>query len=208
MQGESLPERLARIAGSDVSPALRDFDPADPLQVDDAARVLLSRLSGESAGEAFTLLTELTVKHVSDLACDVARQVGLVMDTDDLVATFYSRLLVDLRPRVEVHHFLKLAHDWLREEAEAWVRDYACTELPRPDGARAADTYDEVVRVCFHRLDLPARRLLRAAEVEGLDNGAIARTFSITPEEAADQLGRARMRLAEAIEDALEGGHP
>lgn len=210
MSAENLPERIRKVAGDEALDGLPALDRADPLHIDQVARHLVKKLQEKDDPEVLEVLVDLSQEKLEEVARQAALEHGLAMDSGDLVVSFFSHLVVDVRrPGRDVRHFLKEAADRIQAEAEAWVRDWACMDLPKDptqQGKDGHDPYMQIVRTCFHRLDTDLRRLLRAADVEQMTTAQIAKTFSLPEEDVELQLEQARFGLARAIAQAMAGG--
>jgi hypothetical protein len=216
---DSFLERVRRVAGDGALQDLGELDLSNELHVDRAATALLSSFRKDDDVEAFTLLVDLTQDRLAALAGDVARELGLAEDSGQLVVNFFEGLFVDLSASDGSTAFLGQTAAKMRENAEAWIRDMALADphadpdIPRSwDDGQAqprppqADLLARVTRVCFHGLDLPFRRALRARDVEGLSPAEVGQRLELSPADAERLLGDATVRLAEAIDRSMKGG--
>ena len=109
----------------------------------------------------------------------------------------------------------------MREHAETLVRDIALSSVSDPTSAvhwdssgqpremgGPSDAHARATRVCFHRLDLPHRRVLRASQVDGLGKHDIAKQLALPVNEVEALLLEAVDRLDRAVAKELEGGSP
>ncbi len=215
VQFEGAPERARAFVDPQLWEALQPFDLANDLHLDRMAEGLLDRFRQQDDGKAFKALLELTSWRLEQIAAEVAAEVGLIMPPADLASTFASRLFITTkRPTAPTKHFLAEAARQMTEEAEAWVRDYALTDVTAADRAdgelgKAPNTvsrgYAQIVRACFHRLDKELRQFLRAFDVEQLSVKEIAARYNLTTEQAAKKVHDAKHRLDELVQAAQEG---
>jgi len=109
-----------RAGGAEAAPAVLPaaFDLRNELHIDLAAGWLLRRFREADDAEAFTALVELTRPALHLIARQVARQLAMALDPEDLVATFFARLFTDVRKRQPlVRRFLGLARTAMRNDA-------------------------------------------------------------------------------------------
>jgi len=215
------------VLGSRSAPRGQAFDAGNPLHVDEAASALLRRALEDDDFAAFELLVDLCSERLAEVARRVAREVGLGMPSDELVVAFFAGLFGDPRPMPAAsRHFLAWAHDCLRQQAEAWVRDMALLDTPDPmqqilppepqaDGSRSAtrqgspqDFYLHALKICLHRLDLESRQMLVACDVQGLPLEAAAASLELGVPEARRRYEQARLRLNAAIAAVIKGVDP
>lgn len=221
---EDFLERLRSVVGARELTHVTSLDPAKDLDLERTAELLLRRFHKANDVRAYELLVDLAAVRLADLAAQIARDLGLVDDPDELVVAFYEHLFVDVSSdghRPPDTRFLARADAWMRECAESRVRDIALSSASDPAGAVhwGADGRPTVpsgsgaartraTRVCFHRLDLPLRRALRARQVEDLAPSEIAEQFALSVQEVNALLLEALDRLDRAVEKELEGGSP
>ncbi len=224
LSSEALPERLKRKLGPELLQGPEPFDTANPFHVDRVCQELLQRAVVGGDSESLVLLVDLTQPHLVRGVEAVAQDIGLGMPPDDLIVALFSTLYVETAPRLpSTQHFLAWATDWMREHAEAWVRDLAMLDTPKvgarilppepcPDGSTVAtpngsedDFYAHALKVCFHRLDVDSRRVLRVFDVQGLPLAEAAKQLELEPEVVEARLREARRRLAEGIANIMLG---
>ncbi len=216
---DNLLERIQKTVGVDVLPDVAGLDRRNDLHVDKVAAALHRHFLASDDVEAWKLLCDLTEERLRGLAREVIRELGLLEDPDELVVRFFESLFVDVRPRgVATESFLKSARNAMSADAESWVRDIALSSADDPespavweDGHRQipdADRHQRATRICFHRLDQPYRRALRAKDVDNLTHEEIASRLTLTTHEVEELLSEATLRLTEAIERELDGGRP
>lgn len=210
--------------GPEVLAATNPFDPANALHVDIAARGLLRRAIVEGQADSLALLVDLTQPHLVIAAEQMARDIGLAMAPDDLIVALFSTLFVETGSRMpDTKHFLAWATDWMHVHTEAWIRDLAMLDTPKvgarilppepcPDGSTVAtpneneeDFYAHALKVCFHRLDVESRKLLRAIDVQDLTPAQAASQLGLDTTTIEAQLTAARHRLAEGIANIMLG---
>jgi DNA-directed RNA polymerase specialized sigma24 family protein len=221
---DALPERLRRMLGPEVLRELEPFDAMNALHVDVAAEGLLKKAVVEGDAGSLALLVDLTQPHLVLASEQVAQDLGLAMAPEDLIVALFSTLFVETAPRLPgTRHFLAWANDWMREHAEAWIRDLAMLDTPKP-GARTLppepwpdgstvhtpnesddDFYAHALKVCFHRLDVESRQVLRAFDVQDLSIPEAASQFGLSEASVKARLSDARGRLAEAIAKIMLG---
>lgn len=222
-------ERIARLSGAD-GPLPEDFDPTDELSVDRASGELLHRFREQDDVVAFTLLVELTQPRMAGVARGITRQLAMVIDPDDLVASFMAHLFTDVRRgQPLVRHFLALAHTSMRNDALNQLRQYKRAQTRHEiwgrrrlaerhaDPARAADEKEQLARLsrlgtvflavvgqCFHELSERDRRVLIAREVDRLSYDGMAEAQDLPRAQIGMILKRAREHLAERISKTFE----
>jgi len=207
-------------------PALPEsFDLRNELHVDLAAGWLLRRFREADDAEAFTALVELTRPPLHQIARQVARQLAMALDPEDLVATFFARLFTDVRKRQPlVRRFLGLARTSMRNDALNQLRQFKRAQARHAiwgrqslfekwaDPAEQADHNEQaqvlrrlgtvflcVVNQCFHELPERDRRILLARETEGLSYDEIAEALGLPRAQVGMILKRARQHLADRI---------
>ena len=216
---ENFLERVRKVVGETALPDLSELDRSNDLHVDRAAMALFRKFKQTDGMDAYELLVDLAVDRVAALAEDAARDLGLMEAADELVERFFESLFIDLTPAPpESASFLRMASDALREAAESRVRDIALSSAHDPEGAVLwedgvpkvlADDgalHTRATRICYHRLDVPYRRILRAREVERMTPKEIATLMVLSPDEVDALLKEAEQRLAEAVDRELNGG--
>ena len=219
---DALLKRLLKLAGAGALASPERFDPRDRAQVDRAAAALLERFYRENDTAAFELLVEISQPLLGEAARQITREVGLAIAPGELVAEYFSRLFVDLRqPSPKLESLVAAATASMKEEATRRVRTLARRIRPaeetvagepvgsaaEPAGAsqdltadqRLAGRFAALVSMCFHGLDEADRRLLLALEVDRLSYAEIGERYGIYQDEVADQVRRARGRLAARI---------
>ncbi len=118
----SLVERLRH---GPLSPALNvptPYDPRNDEHLECLAGQLLQQFRTHDDVEAFTALVELTQLRLFQVASGVARRLALVIEPEDLVASFMARLFTDVRKhklqtQAPVRRFLALAYTMMRFDA-------------------------------------------------------------------------------------------
>ncbi|GJM22033.1 MAG: hypothetical protein DHS20C15_19480 [Planctomycetota bacterium] len=200
---------------------LGNLDLRLPENVDIAARILLARFQSEDEPRLFDLLLELTEPFLRESARQVARQVGLALDPDELVVAFYSHLFIDPEKRLpDTPTFLSDSTEALRDEAQQLVSQVARLVIDEEEGARPRlytgplpdavaklqTPYQRVVAVCFHRLPLDERRVLRALDVEQLSINTTALALGTPAPQVRSLESQARQGLALALSQVTEGG--
>ena len=230
LDGGDFAERLRRVPGSAHLVHGRDFDAANELHVDEAARHLVERFRTDNDLEAFTLLFELTHDRLSLAATRITRKLAPGVEPDDLVSAFMARLFADVRrrPQQPVRHFLALAHtsmrndllDQLRQQkrAQVNVRAYQTTltapadpaeELQAREQEHAFDRFGEtVLRVtseCFHELDERDQQVLLAREIVCLPYERVASMLQLADDQVGMIIRRARVHLVNRIAERLPG---
>lgn len=215
MQFEGASERAKAFVDPALWEQLQPFDATNDLHLDRMAEGLLTRFRQDDESGAFKALIELTSWRLEQIANSVAVELGLIMPPADLATTFAGRLfLTTERPGSPTKHFLAEAARQMTEEAEAWVRDYALTDVtetdradgelgPQPD--TVSNGYARIVQTCFHRLDLALRQVLRAFEIEHLSVADIGARYNLSTEQAAEKIHEAKHRLDELVQAAQEG---
>ncbi len=219
---EDFLERLREVVGDRELGGIKSLDVTDDLQLERAAELLRRRFRTMHDVRAYELLVDLAADRLMVLAVRIARDLGLAVDPEELIIAYFEFLFADVAPDGTSHdgaRFLLHADAWMRECAEARVRDIALSEatdpvgpvhwgddaLPRESpGPEAA--LERATHVCFHRLDLPLRRVLRAHQVEGLTAPQIAHEFDMKEREVDELLLDAAERLDRAVRQELEGG--
>ena len=102
------------------------FDPTNDEHLEALACRLLSRFRDSDDVEAYILLVELCQDRLHQVALGITRRLGLMIDPDDLVATFMARLFTDARTpsgtashkaRQAVRHILSVAYTMMRYDA-------------------------------------------------------------------------------------------
>lgn len=227
MVPEGLPERVRRTLGREGLRGAEPFDPRNAAHVDLAAHGLLRRALLDGDANALGVLVDLCQPKLELAAEQVASELGLGMPADELIVALFSTLFVADPPQIpDTRHFLAWATDWMRRHAEAWIRDLALLDTPppgapilppqpQPDGSEVrtpnetvADYHSHLVKVCFHRLEVDSRRLLRACDVQGLSVAQAASQLGLDVQNARIQLERARVHLTEAIAKLMRGPRP
>jgi len=223
-----LVRNIRRVCGQPDLPLPEPFDPRDDRHVDLAACVLLHRFREHDSADAFTVLVQISQVRMSVIARRITRQLGLAVDPDDLVATFFANLFVDLaKDQPLVHRFLGFAHTAMRHEALNQLRQYRraqarhliwgerflggavdpATVIAEREECelleRSGTTFLLVVNQCFHELTERDRRVLLAREADGLSYDDIAVKLDVPRNQVGMILKRARMRLAERIDDSF-----
>jgi RNA polymerase sigma factor (sigma-70 family) len=224
-----LVRNIRRVCGDPALPLPEPFDPRDDRHVDLAACLLLHRFRTANSADAFTVLVQIALPRASLIARRITRQLGLAVDPDDLVASFFARLFVDLRQdQPLVHRFLGLAHTSMRNDAFNQLRQYRRAQARHAIwGERLLGTAQDpvaliaereqsvilqrsgtafllVVNQCFHELPERDRRVLLAREVDGLSYDGIAEALGLPRNQVGMILKRARARLAERIDERFE----
>jgi RNA polymerase sigma factor (sigma-70 family) len=205
------------------------FDPRNELHLDLAAGWLLARFREADDAEAFSALVELTRPQLHQIARQVARQLAMALDPEDLVATFFARLFTDVKKRQPVvRRFLGLAHTAMRNDALNQLRQFKRAQARHAiwgrqslfdkwaDPARAADDREQVavlrrlgtvflcvVNQCFHELPERDRRVLLARELDALSYDEIAGALLLPRSQVGMILKRARQHLADRIGQAF-----
>ncbi len=219
---EDFLERLHDVFGASEVPGLPELNVDDDLQLERAADLLVRRFQATSDIAAYELLVDLAGRRLSRLAAQIARDIGLAEDPDELVVAFYEALFVDVAPlRDDAPGFLTRADSSMRSQAETRVRDIALSRVSDPTGPvrwdadgkpqlldGPAEIHARATHICLHRLDLPHRRVLRASQMDGLGNEEVAKELSIPVADVESLLLEAMERLDQAIEKELEGGSP
>lgn len=212
-------ERIRQIVGAEALPDLAQLDRTNDLHVDRAATALLRHFLRTNAVPAFELLVDLTVDRVAELAAGVARDQGLLEPGDELAEAFFAHLFTQVGGEPpEAASFLRLSVDRMAGEAEARARDLALRRASDPEGPVLWENgaprleggedglHGRATRICFHRLDLPHRRALRARDVDGWTVDQIAELLEVPAADARELLAEADRRLHDAIERELGGG--
>ncbi|MGQ0553271.1 MAG: RNA polymerase sigma factor [Planctomycetota bacterium] len=229
MEPSGLHQRLLGLPGAEALSPLGRFDPGNDLHLDAAATLLIERFHRENDAEALALLYELCHQRLHDIARLVRRQLAVAVDPEDLVASFMTRLFVDVRrPQPKVRHFLGLAHTAMRNDARNQLRQAARatrrhiawqSALPGPsEPTRALDEREEeaacaklgilvlaLIARSFNALGERDRRSLFLRDVEGLSYEALAQRLALPADQVGTILRRARTRLAKRIGSALDG---
>lgn len=232
MDRSDLQRRLGAISGAESIAVPDDFAPAVDAHVDAIAGELLHLFRQHDDPAAFTLLVEVAQGSVMVLARNVTRRLGLAIDPEDLMATFFARLFTDLRrDQPKVRRFLGFAYTAMRNEALNQLRRLKRAEgrhqvyvrmLERAgvsaDPCHAASEREQVAVVqrlgamflsivseCFHHLGERDRRVLLAREVDGMTYAELADALALPPGQVGMILKRARERLARRIARAFEG---
>jgi len=211
---EALLKRLQKLAGADALASGR-FETGNASHVDRAAAALLERFYRENDTAAFELLVEISQPLLGEAARQITRDIGLAIAPGELVAEYFSRLFVDLRqPSPKLESLVAAATASMKEEATRRVRTLARRIRPieetvagEPVGAsqdltadqRLAGRFAALVSMCFHGLDEADRRLLLALELDRLSYAEIGERYGIYQDEVANQVRRARGRLAARI---------
>lgn len=208
------------------------FDRRNELHLDLAAGWLLHRFREADDIESFSALVELTRPQLLHIARQVARQLAMVLDPEDLVATFLARLYTDVRkPQPLVRRFLGLAHTAMRNDALNQLRQFKRAQARHAmwgrqglfetwvDPARQADDREQdavlrrlgtvflcVVNQCFHELPERDRRVLLAREVDGLSYDELAQVLELPRGQVGMILKRARQHLADRIAQCFAHG--
>ena len=216
---ESFLERVRKAVGAPVLPDVSEIDRDNDLHVDWAASALVQHFKKTDDIEAYRLLVDLTVERLTELAERVLQEEGLAESADELVVNYFESLFVDLgSSRSEGSTYLGQTAEKLRVDAEIRVRDIAMSGVSDPEGAvmwddgrvatpvKEADLRTRATRICFHRLDLSYRRVLRAKEIQGLSTAEIADQMSLPLDETKALLHEAELRLAEIVEEEMKGG--
>jgi len=201
------------------------FDARNELHLDLAAGWLLRRFREADDTEAFTALVELTRPPLHHIARQVARQLAMALDPEDLVATFFARLFTDVRKQQPlVRRFLGLARTSMRNDALNQLRQFKRAQARHAiwgrqglfdkwaDPAAQADDREQaavlrrlgtvflcVVNQCFHELPERDRRVLLAREMDGLSYDEIAEALDLPRAQVGMILKRARQHLADRI---------
>ncbi|GJM22114.1 MAG: hypothetical protein DHS20C15_20290 [Planctomycetota bacterium] len=181
-------------------------------------------------GAAFELLVELTQAHLSRQAARICRQLAVILDPDDLVASLLARLFTDVRrDQPVVHRFFGLSYRTMRFEAlnqlrlerrarkrgETW-ESMKALQLRRSDPADLACDREEslaagrlgvlvtaLVVQALHCLSHQDRRVLWHRELEGLDYDQLAEAMQKPRKQIGMVLKRARDRLGSKLEASL-----
>jgi RNA polymerase sigma-70 factor (ECF subfamily) len=201
------------------------FDVRNELHLDLAAGCLLRRFREADDAEAFTALVELTRPPLHHIARQVARQLAMALDPEDLVATFFARLFTDVRKQQPlVRRFLGLARTSMRNDALNQLRQFKRAQARHAiwgrqglfdkwaDPAAQADDREQVavlrrlgtvflcvVNQCFHELPERDRRVLLAREMDGLSYDEIAEALGLPRAQVGMILKRARQHLSDRI---------
>jgi len=228
----ALVARIARLTGE---PAVRlppDWDAERDECIDLAAGQLLTRFRERDEHESFTLLVELTQPDCARIARTLVRQLGVNLDADDLVASFFARLFVDVRKgQPPVTRFLGLSRTAMRNEALNQLRHYKRAQArhevfmrrrlaePPVDPAAAAGVQEEegqvrrlafllaaIVGHGFAALNARDREILTARELEDRSYEEIAGTLGLPRGQVGMILKRARERLERHIARMLQRG--
>ncbi len=223
-----LVRNIRRVCGQPDLVLPEPFDPRDDRHVDLAACVLLHHFREHDSADAFTVLVQLSQMRTSAIARRITRQLGLAVDPDDLVATFFANLFVDLvKDQPLVHRFLGFAHTAMRHEALNQLRQFRraqarhiiwgqrflggsadpSTVIAEREECelleRSGTTFLLVVNQCFHELSERDRRVLLAREADGLSYDDIAVRLDLPRNQVGMILKRARTRLAGRIDDSF-----
>jgi len=232
--GEGADAEGERAGGAEAAPAVLPavFDLRNELHVDLAAGWLLRRFREADDAEAFTALVELTRPALHLIARQVARQLAMALDPEDLVATFFARLFTDVRKRQPlVRRFLGLARTAMRNDALNQLRQFKRAQARHAiwgrqslfekwaDPALQAEQKEQaavlrrlglfflcVVNQCFHELPERDRRVLLAREMDGLSYDEIADALSLPRAQVGMILKRARQHLADRIGESFARG--
>ncbi len=221
-------ERLRRMPGSSQLAHAGEFDPANDVHVDEAARHLLERFRQHDDLEAFTLLFELTHERLAAAATRICRKLAPAVEPDDLASAFMARLFADVhrRPSEPVRHFLALAHTSMRNDlldqlrqhkrAQANVRTWHATlrqppdpaeELQRQEQERAFGRFGRTVLAvtneCFHELDEREQQVLLAREIVALPYERVASMLQLADDQVGMIIRRARVHLVNRIVERL-----
>ncbi|MGQ0552951.1 MAG: RNA polymerase sigma factor [Planctomycetota bacterium] len=221
---DELVDRIAALLGlaaDSEDPSVGRPDLSRDEHVDELAGRLLQHFRERDDSQAFALLVELTQPRLSRLARLITRQIGLAVDSEDLVAGFFARIFVDTRKRQPyVARFVGLARTAMRNDALGQLRQYkraaARHEIwgrrrlsePGSDPAHSAEQAEQdarlprlgtlflaVVGQCFHELAERERRVLLAREVDKLSYDGIAEDMSLPRGQVGMIVKRARERL-------------
>jgi RNA polymerase sigma factor (sigma-70 family) len=226
--------QLQSVGLADIIVLPEGFDPADDQSVEQVAGQLLSHFRAVDDVQAYVMLVELTQRHLQRVARSITRRLALMIDADDLVATFMAQLFTDVRKgQPEVRRFLSLAYTVMRYDAlnqlrlahrsRARCRSFGersalarapCDPSAALDGReqtaalkRLGTLFFSVVNQCFHALSLRDRRVLICREIEGMSYDELAAALQMPRTQVGMILKRARDRLAQAIERAMPGHH-
>jgi RNA polymerase sigma factor (sigma-70 family) len=224
LSSNALLERLKLMLRPEILSEAEPFDAMNAVHVDLAAEGLLEKAVIEGDAGSLRLLVDLTQPHLVVAAEQVAQEVGLAMAPDDLIVAMFSTLFVETAPRLPgTRHYLAWATNWMREHAEAWIRDLAMLDTPKvgavalpaepcPDGSTVRtpnesdrDFQAHALKVCFHRLDVDSRRVLRAFDVQDLSRSEAALQLGLSEGAVEVRLREARRRLAEGIGNIMPG---
>jgi len=220
-------QRLKALPGAEAVPALDDFDPGNDLHIDAVAGFLIDRFYRASDVEALALLFEIGHQRMREIAHRVTRQLAVAIDPDDLVASFMTRIFVDVRrPQPRVRRFLGLAHtamrndarNQLRQHARAWRRmlTWHSQLTPPADPLAVIDEREQLERYarlgltllvvagrCYHSLRDRDRRVLLLREVDGYTYEQLAEALRVPGDQVGTVLKRARTRWASRIAQVL-----
>ncbi len=222
-----------------LAPALEipePFDPRDDGHLETLAGQLLHHFREHDDVDAYVALVELTQDRLQQVASGVVRRLALVLDPDDLVASFMARLFTDVRRRQDarVRRFLSLAYTMMRfdalnqlrlarrararglrygEREATWRRpadpaDHASRRETEPGLARVGTLLLAVVSRCFHGLGLRDRRVLICREIEGMTYDEVAEALDLPRTQVGMILKRARERLMTRVDAAVPAALP
>lgn len=183
---------------------------------------------------AFEHLVGITQLHLRQQAGRLCRKLGVLLDPDDLVASFMARLFTEVRrDQPVVHRFFGLAYRTMRYDAlnqlrldrrarkrgELW-ESMKVLDGRTQDPARVVSENESartvarlglllaaVVGQCFHSLRADDRRVLWCREIDGLDYDRLAEAVDKPRKQIGMVLKRARERLARRVESSLLAQH-
>jgi RNA polymerase sigma factor (sigma-70 family) len=234
MTAQAAMRRLARHPIVHLLPVPVPFDVRDDEALEQVAGALLSRFREHDDSEAFTFLVELCYERLVNVAKRTAWGHAVILDPDDLVASFVARLFTDVRKgQPPVRHFLGLAYTMMRFEALNQLRSHRrarkrclaygelqadlhtpvdpavlVDELEQTQGMQRLGTvFLIVVNHCFHSLRDRDRHALTLRELEGHCYDEVAALLCVPRSQVGMILKRARMRLARHIDEMLEALH-
>ena len=210
---DALLKRLQKLAGAGALVSKERFETGNAAHVDRAAAALLERFYRENDAAAFELLVEISQPLLGEAARQITRDIGLAIAPGELVAEYFSKIFVDLRPPANrIEGLVAAATASMKEEATRRVRTLARRIRPIEEEAganapandltadqRLAGRFAALVSMCFHGLDETDRRLLLALEIDRLSYAEIGERFGIYQDEVPDRVVRARGRLAARI---------
>jgi RNA polymerase sigma factor (sigma-70 family) len=228
-------QRLARHPIVDLLPIPVPFDSRNDDALEQVAGALLSRFREHDDSEAFTFLVELCHERLVRMARRTAWGHAVILDPEDLVASFMARLFTDVRKgQPPVRHFLGLAYTMMRFEALNQIRSHRrahkrClaygelqADLHTPiDPAVLVDDLEQtedlrrlgtmfliVVNHSFHSLRERDRHVLTLREVDGLSYDEVAQLLCVPRPQVGMILKRARLRLARRIDEMFRAVQP
>ncbi len=222
---DSVRARLERWVNVDAFDLRREAD------IEQIAGKLLEIFWQRNAPEAFELLVILTHDRLFGIGQRITRRLGVILDADDLVATLFKRLFVNVNgTKDDIQHFFAFAHTSMRNEALNQLRKLTRASnrhviyetrhralSPPPDPAAVAEsrettrdvfhratTFLAIVHACFHDLRERDRRVLMGREVDGLSYDELADSLDLPRNQIGMILKRARERLEHRVARAMQ----